>query len=306
MSDLSSFFSARFSPSFDLLDHSACGSITAYSSSGRRLLAFHTMQSSFTATVLLYVVNSTMAIAEATALASALSVFGMVGQQSLAVVPSGQSIVVLTPCSATTSVALGANCSSLTTSAGGGSSSPSSSSGVSLATAALVGIVVAAAVGSSLLVCLLIALIWRWRRTKDSVAAQQVLSTPSSPATVVFDRYYLHHSPTPPTAHNTPNTPTKPREASYRHSIVEVAGFEAATPSTVLQQPPTPTTPISPITPITPITPVQAALSHHVSVSVGVQADEADVDECAARLEAEATSHYDDELRRAEVHLGGR
>ena len=237
----------------------------------------------------MFVVNSTDAVTEGTALASALSAFGMVGELSLAVIPAGQTIEVMVPCSATSSVALGANCSSLTSAGGGGAaSSPSSSS---LSTGAIVGIAVGAAVGLALLTCTMIALLCRSQRKSniDSRSAQQDIS-PQSPTTttVLYDRYYLHHSPTPPAALTAPTPPAQLRDASIRSGIAAVE--EVST--------------ISALQPQTPITPVQPQ-PQHVSVSVGVQADELEVDECAARLEAEATSHYDDELRRAQVHLSG-
>ena len=308
LSDLSSFLSARFSLPFNLLAHSACGSISAYSPSGRRLLAFHLMQNSFTATVVLYVLNTDSAATEATALASALSAFGMTGQLSLAVIPAGQTIAVTVPCSATTSVALGSNCSSLTSSPVGGAALSFSSSN-SLSTGAIVGIVVGGVVGSVVLICVLVALLRRRKHSNDSASGQQSPSTPSPPAAVVNDRYFLHQSPTPPTGVAASVTPTVPHEASRHHASL-YADEPPSTPKTsrMLLQPHTPMTPITPITPMTPMTPItpqRAVVPQQISFSVGVQADELEVDECAARLEAEATSHYDVELRRAEVHLGG-
>ena len=314
MSDLSSFFAARSSSSsFDLLSHSACGSLTAYTLSGRRLLAFHTMQNSYTATLRMLVVNSTAAATEAADLASALSAYGMVGQLSMAVVPAGQSIVVMQPCSATITLPLGASCPTLSASssgAAGGSTSSSSSSSSSLSTGALIGIAVGAAVGSALLTGALIAVLCRRKQQqagrvgKETVTAARVVTAPQSPATsVVFDRYYIHHtphtqSPSPPLSKfKAPATPIAPRRLS--RSLDAAADAEAAEAAEASLGTSTP------LQPQTPVTPYQQQVQM-VSVSVGVQADEHDVDEAAAQLEAEATAHYDDELRRAEVHLGGR
>ena len=285
---MSSFFSAHSASGFDWLSHCACASISAYSSAGRRLLAFHSMQTAYTAAVTLYVLNSTAAATQASTLASALSAFGMTGPLSTAVVPAGQSLVVLIPCSATTSVALGANCSSLVSSPVGGSGA-SSSGGSSLSSGAIVGIVVAAAVGSALLLCILVSLLWRskQRRSDGKQVVQQAASTPS-PTFVVNDRYYLHSS----------SPPTPPRPTTQRTADTELDEPQPVTPTPL----PLPSPQLQPPQPPQP----QQQQRHLTNGCIALQADDVHVYDCAAELEAEAAAYYDAELRTAEVHLSGR
>ena len=203
LSDVSAFFQSAFH--VDGFQQSAhCGSLTPYSGGhGRRLLsrhAFHAMQNAYTATVLLYVVGTANATRWASALASSVSAFGFTGALSMAVVPAGQTVLVAIPCSASTSVPVGGNCSeALSTTAA--SSADNGDGGLSAG--AIAGVVIGAVLGSALLCCLLL-LLMREAAKRDSATPVHAhpasgSALPPSPSTsIVDDRYILHHTPTPP------------------------------------------------------------------------------------------------------------
>ena len=204
MADLSAFFQSSFHVS-DFLTQAQCGSVSPYSNGpGRRLLSvhhsFHSMQSGYTATVKVYVVGTLNATRWAAALASSIAAFGFTGPQSAAVVPSGQPVTVTIPCDASTSVAVGSNCSSVIR-----SPSPASSDGSSLSAGAVAGVVIGAVIGAFLICCVLVALMKEGAKREDEMLqAQQSRQQPpahlhlSAAPTQVDGRFILYHTPTPP------------------------------------------------------------------------------------------------------------